>query len=125
MVDLLRVGMAAMLAAAYDTQITGRHACFTNPESLNPFISLSWNPAKPESTETNLHLGRGCERSVRWLLRAFSYAPTGARLRVLVAAFGSSRPASQSASSARWIRVKYRCRPLGRTRARRSTTIRG
>src|SRR5207245_3880326 len=62
-------------------------------------------PPKPASTETNLHLGRGCERSVRWLLRALSYAPTGARVRVLVAAFGSARPASQSASSARWIRA--------------------
>jgi len=25
-----------MLAAAYDIQMTGRHAFFTNPESLNP-----------------------------------------------------------------------------------------
>src|SRR5229473_611238 len=46
------------------------------------------------------------ERSVRRLLRALGYAPTGARPRVLVASFRSSRPASQSASSDRWIRAK-------------------
>src|SRR6266851_4398055 len=45
------------------------------------------------------------ERAVCRLLRALSYAPTGARLRVLVASFRSSRPASQSASSDRRIRA--------------------
>src|SRR3989442_13806865 len=61
---------------------------------------------KPESTETNSQLGRGCERSARWLLRAFGHASTDALPHVLVTAFGSSRPASQSASSVRWIRAQ-------------------
>src|SRR6267378_65361 len=46
------------------------------------------------------------ERSGRRLLRALGYAPTGARPHVLVASFRSSRPASQSALSDRWIRVE-------------------
>src|SRR5712692_7038344 len=56
--------------------------------------------SKPESTETNSHLGRGCERSVRWLLRALSYAPTGALLRVLVAALSPNPPARAGISGA-------------------------
>src|SRR5712691_3615903 len=63
---------------------------------------------KPESTETNSHLVRGCGRSGRRLLCALSHASTDALLHVLVASFGSPRPASQSASSARWIRAWHR-----------------
>src|SRR3989442_14007050 len=37
------------------------------------------------------------------------------RVRVLVAAFGSARPASQSASSARWIRVDTASTRVGGT----------
>src|SRR6267143_2029790 len=61
--------------------------------------------AEPESTESNLHLGRGCGRSGRRVLRALGYAPTGARPRVLVASCGSARPASRSASSDRRTRA--------------------
>src|SRR5206468_3872411 len=53
-------------------------------------------------TEPSWHLGRGCERSVRWLLCALGYASTDALPRVLVAAFVSSRPASRSAAPGRW-----------------------
>src|SRR3989441_12153585 len=60
---------------------------------------------EPEAAGTNSHLGRGCGRSGRRLLRALGHASTDALPRVLVVSFGSSRPASQSASSVRWIRA--------------------
>src|SRR5207245_11579632 len=60
----------------------------------------------PESARTASRLGRGCGRSGRWLLRALAYRSTDVRARVLVAAFGSARPASQSASSVRWTRAQ-------------------
>ncbi len=56
---------------------------------------------EPEAAGTNSHLGRGCGRSGRRLLRALGHAPTGALPRVLVASCGSARPASQSASFVR------------------------
>src|SRR6266851_387287 len=60
---------------------------------------------KPESTESGWHLGRGCGRSGRRLLRALGHASTDALPRVLVASFGSAHPASRSASPDRWIRA--------------------
>src|SRR5712692_1141733 len=56
---------------------------------------------QPESTATSSHLGRGCGRSGRRLVRALAYRSTDMLARVLVASFGSSRPASQSASPGR------------------------
>src|SRR2546425_1564341 len=56
---------------------------------------------EPEAAGTNSHLGRGCGRSGRRLLRALGHASTDALPRVLVASCGSARPASQSASFVR------------------------
>src|SRR5207245_3604014 len=63
---------------------------------------------KPESTGSSWHLGRGCVRSGRRLLRALGHAPTGALPRVLVTSFGSARPASRSASPDRQIPAWHR-----------------
>src|SRR5713226_8114761 len=63
---------------------------------------------EPEAAGTNSHLGRGRGRSGRRLLRALGHAPTGALPRVLVASFGSARPASQSASFVRRPRAPGR-----------------
>jgi NitT/TauT family transport system ATP-binding protein len=61
---------------------------------------------KPESTESNLHLGRAAsDRGVASSARSVAHQPS-ALLRVLVASYRSSRRASQSASSDRWIRAE-------------------
>ncbi len=61
---------------------------------------------KPESTESNLHLGRAAsDRGVVSSARSVAHQPS-ALLRVLVASYRSSRRASQSASSDRWIRAE-------------------
>src|SRR5207245_1399540 len=54
-----------------------------------------------DAAGTNSHLGPGCGRSGRRLLRALGHASTDALPRVLVASCGSARPASQSASFVR------------------------
>src|SRR5207245_4363123 len=60
--------------------------------------------------------GRRCGRSGRRLLRALPHASTDALPRVLVASFGSARPASRSASPDRWIRASTpRTGPAART----------
>src|SRR3989441_8251336 len=67
----------------------------------NKLVSWARMRPEPEAAGTNSHLGRGCGRSGRRLLRALGHASTDALPRVLVASCGSARPASQSASFVR------------------------
>src|SRR2546428_2114264 len=116
--DLSQLLPGGQDAAGVDAIVVGEEDQRSRHAAHDDLAQWIW--AKPGSTESNSHLGRGCGRSGRRLLRALGHASTDALPRVLVASFGSARPASQSASSDRWIRAQNRATILRPGRAAHS-----